>query len=96
LRNTTAGVGKPGADQLGRVEVERAQGFEPVDGDGQERAALVGVARMGLLDQRGEARAVQGEGGDGAGDSAAGDDGSLSHNLTIASMTMRRQPRKNP
>ena len=84
----------PGAGQHpGRVEIERAQGGQAVDRDGQERAALVGGALgTGLEQSRLPAGALQGDGGDGAGDAAAGHQGCFSHTLTMHSMTMNSQP----
>jgi hypothetical protein len=65
--------GEAGGQHPGRVEIERAQGGQAVDRDGQERAALVGDAlRAGLEQPRLPTGAVQGDGGDGAGDPAAG------------------------
>nr|BFE68293.1 hypothetical protein GCM10020092_015940 [Actinoplanes digitatis] len=82
-----------GGEQALRVEAERAQGVQAVDGDGEERAALVGAALVCLVDERGEPGAVQCDGGDGAGDATADDDNVFfSHTMTMHAMTMVRQP----
>ena len=62
-----------GLEHRGRIQVQGAERGQPVDRDGQEGAAFIGVRPAGLVDDRGVAGSVQGDGGDGPGDPAARD-----------------------
>jgi hypothetical protein len=85
-----------GLEHLARIQVQGAQGGETVDGDGQPEAAFVGVRVVGLMDDRGVAGLLQGDGGDGAGDPAACDDGVFRHKMTMHGMTKPGNPEMPP